>query len=59
MIGEPRPIEQLLFVSTPDENPICFSIIDMIEESTVVAEKIIDVCGDSKIFLELNIRGAD
>jgi hypothetical protein len=54
-----EPIEQLLFVSSDEMNPVFFSISDMIQESTKVAEKVIDVCNNQKIFLELSVRGAD
>jgi hypothetical protein len=52
-------MEQLLFVSTDDMNPVFFSIDDMIQQSIAVADKIVDVCNGSKIFLELDMRGAD
>jgi hypothetical protein len=53
------PMEQLLFVSTEEMNPVFFSINDMIEQSIVVADKIVAVCNSNKIFLELDMRGAD
>jgi hypothetical protein len=52
-------MEQLLFVSTDDVNPVFFSISDMIQQSIVVADKIVAVCNSNKIFLELDMRGAD
>jgi hypothetical protein len=54
-----EPMEQLLFVSTDDVNPVFFSIGDMVQQSIVVADKIVDVCNSNKIFLELDMRGAD
>ncbi len=54
-----EPMEQLLFVSTDDVNPVFFSIDDMIEQSIVVADKVVEVCSSQKIFLELDMRGAD
>jgi hypothetical protein len=54
-----EPIEQLLFVSSDDVDPVQISISDMIHQSTIVADKIIDTCCDQKIFLELDFRGAD
>jgi hypothetical protein len=55
---ERRPIEQLLFVSSDEINPVFFSIDDMIQQSIIVADKIVEVCSSSQIFLELNLRGA-
>jgi hypothetical protein len=52
-----KPMEQLLFVSSEEMNPVFFSIADMIEQSIAVAEKIVDVCSSDKIFLELDMRG--
>lgn len=54
-----KPMEQLLFVSTDDVNPVFFSIDDMIQQSIAVADKIVDVCDSHKIFLELDMRGAN
>jgi hypothetical protein len=54
-----KPMEQLLFVSSDEVNPVFFSLDDMIQQSIPVSEKIVDVCNDSKIFLELDMRGAD
>ena len=53
------PMEQLLFVSTDDVNPVFFSIDDMIQQSISVSDKIVDVCNSHQIFLELDLRGAD
>jgi hypothetical protein len=52
-------MEQLLFVSSDEVNPVFFSLDDMIQQSIPVSEKIVDVCNGSKIFLELDMRGAD
>lgn len=50
-------MEQLLFVSS-EENPVFFSLSDMIQQSIAVADKIVEVCDRHKIFLELDMRGA-
>jgi hypothetical protein len=52
-------MEQLLFVSSEEANPVFFSIADMIHQSIAVSDKIVDVCNNEKIFLELDMRGAD
>jgi hypothetical protein len=54
-----EPIEQLLFVSSEEMNPVMISISDMIRQSIAVADKIVDLCNSQKIFLELSMRGAD
>lgn len=51
-----RSMEQLLFVSTPDMNSAMFSIDDMITQSIIVADKIVETCSSSKIFLEFDMR---
>jgi hypothetical protein len=53
------PMEQLLFVSSDEVHPVFFSLNDMIEQSVAVSDKIVDVCNNHKIFLELDMRGAD
>lgn len=44
----------------PDKQERYFSVLlkDLISASTLVSEKIVDVCQQSKIFLELEYRGA-
>lgn len=54
-----RPMEQLLFVASDEVTPVFFSLNDMIQQSVVVSDKIVDVCNDRKMFLELDMRGAD
>jgi len=52
-LGKHETIEQLLFVSSDKDDPALISIRDMIDQSIKVADKIIDVCSDQNIFLEL------
>ena len=52
-------MEQLLFVSSDEANPVFFSLSNMIQQSISVADKIVDVSSGHKIFLELDMRGAD
>lgn len=54
-----EPIEQLLFVSSEESDPVLISIKDMIQASVEVADRVISMCADQKIFLELDFRGAD
>jgi hypothetical protein len=51
-----EPIEQLLFVSSDDGDPVLISIKDLVDQSTKVAEKVIDTCDRQKIYLELSDR---
>jgi len=52
-------MEQLLFVLSDEVSPVFFSLNDMIQQSVTVSDKIVDACSDHKIFLELDMRGAD
>lgn len=54
-----KPMEQLLFVSTENMNPVFISLEDMITQSMSVADKVVEVCSNSKIYLEMDMRGAD
>jgi hypothetical protein len=51
-----EPIEQLLFISSDNGDPVLISIKDLILQSTKVSDKVIDTCNGQKIFLELSLR---
>lgn len=46
-------------IVVPDKGKPFMSLLrDIVATSSVVSEKIVDVCSDAKIFLELDFRGA-
>jgi hypothetical protein len=48
-------IEPLYFVRE-DNGLARFRLMDVVESSTVVAEKVIEVCSDAQVYLELDMR---
>jgi hypothetical protein len=54
-----EPFEQLLFIVSDDSSAALVSLLDVINTSIEVSDKIIETCSQESIFLELSLRGAD
>ncbi len=54
-----KHFEQLLFIASDANDPVLISLLDTINVSIAIAEKIVDTCAQQHIFLELSLRGID
>jgi len=56
---EGKPFEQLLLIASDDADAAMVSLLDIINASIKISDKIVETCARDKIFLELSLRGAD